>query len=177
MKVFGAKGAVAVEMKIFNGGDQFIDPPHPYFFTSGPTRFAGEVNKTFTNCAFVNNTQYHESQPDVQSVTYGCTLEGFKPEVGSIVPWETTTVVLELWYNYTSASAAPRTMGLKFHGSDSSEYRYPMPKESRAGYARYEIDVTEPMTDSPYARETDWQFGVYPIVADQSDLGSEMTGN
>lgn len=177
MRAYRAMGEVAVEMQIFNGGDQFIDPPHPYFFTSGPTRLAGEVNKTFTNCVFVNNTRHHESQPSVQSIAYGCTLEGFAPEVGNIVPWETTKVVLELWYNYTSASQVPRTMGLKFHASDSGEYRYPNPAEVKPGYARYEIEVSEPMTDSPYARVSDWQFGVYPVIQDQGDLGSEISGN
>ena len=179
MRAYRAMGEVAVEMQIFNGGDQFIDPPHPYFFTSGPTRFAGEVNKTFSNCVFVNNTKHHESQPDApqQAIAYGCTLEGFAPEPRNIVPWETTTVVLELWYNYTSAASVPRTMGLKFHASDSNEYRYPTPKDTTAGYARYEIEVSESMTDSPYANDSDWRFGVYPIVQDQGDLGSEMTGN
>jgi hypothetical protein len=178
MRAYRAMGDVNVEMKIFNGGDQFIDPPHPYFFTEGPTRFAGEVNKTFTNCVYVNNTRLHESQPSTEAVAYGCKLDGFSPAMGNIVPWETSKVVLELWYNYTSpGGAGPRSMGLKFHASDTSAYTYPKAVESKAGYARYEIEVTEAMTDSPYARESDWQFGVYPIVQDQRDLGSEISGD
>lgn len=178
MKVFRAKGQVAVEMKIFNGGDQFIDPPHPYFFTTGPTRFAGEVNKTFSNCVYVNNTRHHDSQPSTQPIAYGCSLEDYAPEAGHIVPWETSRAIIELWYNYTApTSAVPHVLGLKFHGSDTSEYSYPTAAESKPGYLRYEVDVSEPMTDSPYARQTDWRFGVYPVIADQGDIGGDMTGD
>jgi hypothetical protein len=178
MRAYRAIGDVAVEMQIFNGGDQFIDPPHPYFFQAGPTRYAGEVNKTFANCAFVNNTRLHESQPTTSPVAYGCSLEEYQPEAGHIVPWETTKVIVELFYNFTAPTGAgPRTVGLKFHGSDTSFYSYPKAAETKDGYARYEITVTESMTDSPYATQTDWRYGVYPIVADQRDLGGDMTGN
>ena len=178
MRAYRAMGSVAVEMKIFNGGDQFIDPPHPYFFTNGPQRYAGEVNQTFSNCVFVNNTRHHESQPQTGPAAVGCTLMDYKVEAPHIVPWETTRTVLELWYNYTSpAATVPHALGLKFHGSDSSDYRYPKAVETKAGYVRYEIEVTEPMTDSPYAQSSDWRFGVYPLIADQRDVGGDMTGN
>jgi hypothetical protein len=178
MRAYRAMGSVAVEMKIFNGGDQFIDPPHPYFFTHGPSRFAGEMNQTFTNCLVVNNTRHSASQPRTPPIVYGCALDDYKAEPPHIVPWETTRVVVDLWYNFTAAtSTVPHGIGLKFHASDSPEYRYPRPVESKPGYARYEISVTEPMTDSPYAQTSDWRFGVYPVLADQRDLGGDITGN
>lgn len=179
IKAFHAKGSVEVSILIYNGGERFIDPPHPYFFLGGPNRYAGEVNQTLSNCLFVNNTRVSPQQPQTSPLSYGCRLDGFRVDPPNIVPWETTKLVVDLWYNYTGSASgtAPHALGLKVSASDSPEYRYPAAVESKAGYARYELTVTEPMTDSPYATQSDWRYGVYPIVADQRDYGGDFSGN
>lgn len=176
-KVHVARGEVEVSMTIFNGGERFIDPPHPYFFTGGPVRYAGEVNRTFSNCVYVNNTKLVSSQPHANPVST-CALTGLAPDAPHIVPWETTTLVAELWYNHTGAtSSVPHALGLMFHASDGNAYKFPKAVTTGPGYVRYEIGVTEAMSDSPYATQTDWRFALYPIVADQKDYGGDFSGN
>ncbi|MBI2077197.1 MAG: hypothetical protein HYT80_02330 [Euryarchaeota archaeon] len=178
-----AKGNVQVEMWIYNGGGRFIDPPHPYFFTKSTTRYGGEVNVTLKNCVVVNDTKIGAQQNPLNPMGINCpNAKGpidLRAEPPHIIPWEATKAVIQLWYNvsgYPGDQKPPIELGLKFHGSDHTKYQFPGAKEKRAGYALYEVGVTEAMTDSPYATQSDWMFGVYPIVQGVSDYGGEFSG-
>jgi len=175
------KGVVHVEMWIFNGGGRFIDPPHPYFFTKSPTRYGGEVNVTLRNCVVVNDTKIGDQQNPVNPMGINCPNPrgpvDLRVEPPHIIPWETTKARIEMWYNLSGYPANPPfTLGLKFHGSDHVRYQFPAAKETKPGYAVYEVGVSEQMTDSPYASQSDWMFGVYPIVNGVSDYGGEFSG-
>lgn len=178
------KGMVRVEMWIFNGGGRFIDPPHPYFFTKSPTRYGGEVNVTLRNCVVVNDTKVGDNQNPINPMGINCPNPkgpvDLRAEPPHIIPWETTKATIEMWYNvsgYPADQKPPFSLGLKFHGSDDVKYQFPKAKETKAGYALYEVGVSEQMTDSPYASQSDWMFGVYPIVSGVSDYGGEFSGN
>lgn len=182
VRVHRASGEVHVEMWIINGGEKFIDPPHPYFFKEGPSRSAGEIKKNFVDCIVVNSSKVDKYYVPPTAVGFQCGhAQGpidLMPPAPYIVPWETTTLVIELHYNLSSkASVIPHKVGLMFHGADSLKYRYPQPKTSTSNYVRYEVAVTERMSDTPYADETDWRYGLYPIINDQKDLGGDITGN
>jgi hypothetical protein len=175
------QGKIDASMTIFNGGERFIDPPHPYFFAAGPVRPAGEVTVSLENCAVVNNTRPGGEDLPVSSFSTGCGANpkgpmDYKPPAPAIVPWETTKMELHLYWNYTGPAPTPPVLGLKFHGGDTDVYRYPAAKAKTANSATYEIGVSEVMTDSPYASETDWRYGVYPIIQDQKDYGGAFTG-
>jgi hypothetical protein len=179
-----SRGKVNVEMHIVNGGEQFIDPPHPYFFQNGPVRYAGEVNTTLNNCVVVNSTSPGGNQLPVGATSFSCgPTRGpvdYKVDGNHIVPWETTKMHVSLFWNETTQGGTPKPgvkLGLLFHGSDSDKYRYVKALTATANSATYEIGVSEAMSDSPYATQSDWRYGVYPIVNDQRDYGGTFTGN
>jgi hypothetical protein len=179
-----SRGKVNVEMSIINGGEQFIDPPHPYFFQNGPVRYAGEVNATLNNCVVVNNTRPGGNSLPVGAVAFSCSQArgplDYKVDGTHIVPWETTKMLVTLYWNETAQNAAAPKPGIKlgllFHGGDSDKYRYPKAVSSTANSATYEIGVSEAMSDSPYAQQSDWRYGVYPITQDQRDYGGSFSG-
>jgi hypothetical protein len=160
-----ARGTVNVFMEIHKGDASMIDPPHPAFFCKTSVRYAGDINRSIS-AAVVAKVEENE-------VHQGGQLDAFQPEAPHIVPMETTTLRVWLYYNYTGPAAADlHALGLKFHGVDSPFYQSPEPTDVGAGYAYYEIPVDGTMTDSPYAFQTDWEYGVYPIVN-----GEEQTGD
>lgn len=181
-KVHRAKGEIHVEMWIHNGGEKFIDPPHPYFFKAGPTRSAGHIYKNLTDCLVVNSTRVNQYAVPPQPLGFQCGHSAgpidLRPDAPYIVPWETTTLVIDLYYNISSkASPIAHKVGVVFHGADALRYRFPTAKVDEAGHLRYEVAVTEKMSDTPYADETDWRYGLYPILNGNRDLGGDLTGN
>lgn len=182
-KLHNAKGEIHVEMYIHNGGEKFIDPPHPYFFKAGPTRSAGHVYQNLTDCLVVNSTrvnnQYNVPPASLRFQCGGPTgsIE-MRPEAPYIVPWETTSLIIDLYYNLTTkASAVPHKVGLIFHGADALNYRYIAPKLNEPTHLRYEVPVTEKMSDTPYSDETDWRYGLYPILSDRPEGSGDISGN
>jgi hypothetical protein len=164
-----ARGLIHVKMEIVKGDASMIDPPHPFFFTHGPVRYGGEINMTILTTVTVDQQG--------QQLAYGSNLEGRKPQAPHIVPWEATMVRVWLYYNYTgAASPVEHKLGLKFHGADTPTYSKPTAVSTVGNSAYYEIPVTSKMSDSPYAFETDWAYGVYPIVAGQAGQG-DFEGN
>lgn len=184
-------GTITVTMKAFRSGSPKIAGPHPYFFLGGPNRPAGEFE--FTNsktCFFVNNTERSEpvdvprpGEPVYQDCRSGDSaagpLEGLKPEPRKIVPWETTKLVVDMYYNFTDENTKqlPQDIGMKFHDAQFATYRSATPtaEKSGPGHKHYEIPVTEAMSDSPYADRTDWRYGIFPIFNGDPDLGGAFS--
>ncbi len=166
--VHAARGDVTVFMEIRKGDGASIDPPHPPFYCGTDVLYGGEINATVSNAAMVT-----VSAGDVHNqVAAGSELEDFAPSAPHVVPTETTLLRAWLHYNYTGPAADQQhTLGLKFHGADTVEYQFPDPADTDAGYAYYEIPVDGMMTDSPYAFQTDWRYGVYPILNGQAQQG------
>lgn len=182
VKVHRAKGEVHAEMWIVNGGEKFIDPPHPYFFKEGPSRSAGHIYQNLTDCIVINSTKVSDYSVPPSALTYSCRNAAgpidYKPDAPYIVPWETTKLIIDLYYNLTSKlSPVPHKVGLMFHGADALTYRYPVGKVITANHLRYEVSVTERMSDSPYAPQTDWRYGLYPIVDENHRGTGDLTGD
>lgn len=168
--VHAARGDVTVFMEIRKGTASSIDPPHPPFYCDTDVLDGGEIDVTVSNAAMVT-VEAGDTKQQVVPVG-GDALEGHYPPAPHIVPTETSLVRAWLYYNYTGPAAGDQhELGLKFHGADTVEYQFPDPAEADDGYAYYEIPVDGTMTDSPYAFETDWRYGVYPIVNGQAQQG------
>lgn len=172
-RTYVAKGDVTVFMKILNGGERFIDPPHPYFFPHGPVRYAGEINQTLSTTVMTNaSVQGQRAQ-----VVVGSQLMGWKVGNRNIIPWETTLTRVWLYYNYTGkATALPHQLALRYADASGPDENTPKAAAEGSNWAYYDIPTTEAMTDSPYATSSDWAWGVYPIVNGQPDLGGDFEG-
>lgn len=163
-----ARGDVDVFMEIHRGDPSQIDPPHPAFYCEADVLDAGQIDARISNGAMVTI----DGGGTKEQVVLAGQWDGLQPPAPHIVPTETSLLRAWLYYNYTGAAGENmHALGLKYHGADTVEYTYPEAADASDGYAYYEIEVDGRMTDSPYAFQTDWEYGVYPIVNGQEQQG------
>lgn len=169
-KVHVGRGEVAVSMTALNGGVTLIDPPHPYNFLESTEVPAGEIQRS------VDATV-------VQTETTGTTNVQGDPPMGwqvpapFIVPWETTTLRVQLTYTYAGpASAVPHELRLRYTDASGPEVKTPTPVRTGPGEAYYEIQVLANQADDPYAKKSDWTWGVQPVV-NGLEAGGDFKGD
>lgn len=196
VQVHVAKGTVHVSMRMINGGDLSIDPPHPIFFYKITERYAGEINQTNLDAKTVQYPRLPDPAPQLGDylppLTEGSKLTGWKPGPDYIVYPETKTLKVSLYYNYTGPTKdvptvdelIPHELGLQFKDSSGNpSLQRPVAKQTGPGFAYYELELDPQgfQWDDFYARETVWEWGVYPIlktgVEDQVDPGGDFQGN
>lgn len=181
-QVHVAKGEVKVSMTMVNGGKQFIDEPHPLFYTHGPVRLAHDQNFTSLEAQSVRVSQ---AGTTVEK-SLGDDLVGWK--INGLIPYETTKIRVALYWNYTGqlASATAVTHKLRLLYTDAATdlaVQGPTtcaPAAVTAGpnYEICEFAIDEIQQDSPYRipGQSDWRFGVRLVMADHEEA-AEFQGN
>lgn len=170
-KAYAAVGQAKITMKAIKGDASHLDDPHPYFFVDSSTRLGGELNRTL-------DTVTVNSDP-APAFEYGSSMFGWKMDAPYIVPWDTLEVWAWLHYNYTgSASAVAHDLGLRFTDSSGTDQKSPEATDSGDNWAFYKIPIEPIQADGPYAKSTDWVWGVYPILnGDVDDRGGDFKGD
>lgn len=95
----------------------------------------------------------HDGNTNCQN---GC-LGRVVPSDGQVVPYDATEVVVTLTYG----PGVPATLGLAYHAADTWDLAPLEGKPVGPDAVEYRIPVTVQNGDSPYARQSLWEFEVY----------------
>lgn len=146
------EGETHVYAEAIRGLDIPLFPPHPDLW-GGQTEiplFEGGAGPLF---------QLQDPVEGSRTCQGDC-LGVHAPESGVIVPWDATEVVVTL----THAPGIPAFLGLRAHGSDTWDMTV-HPGEVAPPLSRtFRIPVTAETGDSPYAKQSLWEF---EVVIDQ----------
>jgi hypothetical protein len=138
-------GGVELRVRAFRTLPLVVFPPHP-----DPWAGAREL--------VLHEEDGHAEQSGLV-VTYSCTngcLPWFKPDNGTVVPFDASEVVLVF---EPKAGATPTPVSLDVHGADSRTF-HTEAGQDQAGSLRFVIPVEPGMGDSPYARQSLWEFRI-----------------
>lgn len=147
-------------------------PEHPDFWEAGTREkmHLMSLNETFQHQeTFV--TQVADGQEEGEAIAL---------PPGTIVPPETSILLVKLWYGMDESATNQANGGVHLlveEGSSNRGARLAWSDQVRTeeGFKMYAIPVTGATWDSPYAEESQWSFGLYvPMGMRDPQDGSEM---
>lgn len=176
---FVARGDIEVTVRALAGDKFTIDPPHPFNFLDSDRVDAGDIERQVDAIVVKTGTvQGAVGSNLAQTFLIGQPITGWRVDAPSVIPWETNRVEATLYYNYTGdLSALEHTLGLVYTDASSTDEKRADVLESGDGYAKFEIIVEPHQTDDPYADESDWTWGIVPIVNGEEDFGGDFKGD
>ncbi len=123
-------------------------PSHPDFWQGASELILGQGSRTIQ--------QYGYQTPAGGSSTscFGGCIGRFELDDGAVVPFDATT--LEVRFDYEPGSVP--TLGLEFHGAGTWDFSPIEPSTEAPDHTIWTIDVQEHFGDSPYAKQTLWEF-------------------
>jgi hypothetical protein len=101
--------------------------------------------------------QAYVATPVSVSCNGGCVDDSIHPDDGRVVPFDARTVEVVV---STDATSLPVPLALRWHGADSTTFQDIAPSVDDPGRRVYTIGVGPSVGDSPYAKQSLWEFRV-----------------
>lgn len=164
MKV--GSGELDVVMEIMNGGEEYIDDPHPDPWGGQDILRYQKTSGDFTISSVSAEGVAHAEYDGGTDIMIPSDDKSF----ARIVPAGIQTLTAKVWVNTTQQGAEDVEWGFRYHGADTLDYTTVV--GTAAGDAMlYEIAIESFEVDPPYEFESYFRFEFFPMVGDNEDVG------
>ena len=141
------EGSVGLQAVAVRGLEIPPYPPHPDHWEGG----------TEIDLFSVEGSSLLQYETETSYSCYNGCLGWHAPDDGVIVPHDTAEVVVRLTYG----PGLPHVLGLRYHGADTWDMRDVPGEITGPTEVTFRIPIEETRGDSPYAKQSLWEFRVF----------------